>query len=421
MKSLALLPVALLAAALVVPFASAHPPAPASSSSSSAPRAGEDIEVTWKGKTHASSELPSTLGEAQKRALFAWVPWAREHDYRADFDAQGRIVVFSSAKGSSNEKRMQVVGRTETWFDTLFPPTAGATASTPSAPIGSPSAGDIPEDPEAAPAGAPKPAVAAAGNKPVKTDGGTAVMLVLRTEADMESALAVLAEKHPGLREWAKKAVKHTGFVVEEGLCGAYVENASGQEEWSPDHELVNRIAQLLTLRRFGQVPFWLAQGIAWEAEIAFDGSLYCFPYREEFVGIGEHTGWPSELRLQFKERAGSPVQLSEVAGWKRGTFDAPAAHIAWGTVHFLAAVEPAKLGSLLTELHTIHDRDARKKTGANTWERDIDYEIPAAKQQEVFVKLLGKDFFKELTAWFRKPDAEPARGTPKNTAERRR
>lgn len=391
-----------------------------------APRAGEDIPVTWKGKTYTSGELPSTLNEAQKRALFTWVPWAREHDYRADYDAQGRVVVLSSTKGSAPEKRMQVVGRTETWFDALFPPAAAAT-SAPAAPVGTPSAGEIPEDPEAAPAGAPKPAAAPSSNKPTKSDGSTAVMLVLRTEKDMESALEVLAEKHASLREWTKKAVKHTGFVVEEAMCGAYVENASGQEEWNPDHELVNRIAQLLVLRRFGQVPYWLAQGIAWEAEHAFDGALYCFPYREEFVGVGEHTGWPAELRNQFKDRATTPFQLADVANWKRGSFDAPSAHIAWGTAHFLAATDPAKFGSLLTELHAVHDRDSRKKTGATTWERDIDYEIPAAKQQEIFLKILGKDVFKNMTAWFRKPEADPARSdakgasksTPKNTTDR--
>ena len=61
--------------------------------------------------------------------------------------------------------------------------------------------------------------------------------------------------------------------------------NAAGMEEWSPDHEIVNRVAQLLFLRRFSQQSFWLQQGIAWCAEWGYDSSLYCFPYRHEFIG----------------------------------------------------------------------------------------------------------------------------------------
>ncbi len=411
------------AVALLVAVAGATTAFGASTASSAAPgAAGEDVIVTWKGKSYASAELPATLGEPQKKALFAWIPWAREHDYRFDFDAQGRVVVMSSNKGSSAEKRMQIVGRTESWFDGLLPP-PGATATTnapASAGSGASSAG-IPEDPEAAPAGAPKPASAPAVARPSSTDGPTAVMLVVRTEKEFASVLEALAERNPGLRDWAKTATKHTGFVVEEGLCGAYVENAAGQEEWNPDHELVNRIAQLLVLRRFGQIPFWLSQGIAWEAETNFDGALYCFPYREEFVGVGEHTGWPSEIRNQFKDRATRPLALDEVATWKRGSFDGSAAHIAWATVHFIAVNQPTKFAALLTELRALQDQEGRKKTGANTWERITDYEIPAAKQQQLFVKHLGKDFFKEATNWFRKPDSAPKSVTPKSAAEQSR
>lgn len=416
------------AVALVVAAAGATAAFGAAPLSSAAPNVapkvalGEDVIVTWKGKSYASAELPATLGEPQKKALFAWIPWARAHDYRFDFDAQGRVVVMSSNKGSSAEKRMQIVGRTESWFDGLLPAAGpNATTNAPASASSGASSGGIPEDPEAAPAGAPKPASAPAAARPSSTDGPTAVMLVVRTEKDFASVLEVLAEHNPGLRDWAKTATKHTGFVVEEGLCGAYVENASGQEEWNADHELVNRIAQLLVLRRFGQIPFWLSQGIAWEAETNFDGALYCFPYREEFVGIGEHTGWPSEIRNQFKDRPSKPLNLDEVATWKRGSFDAPSAHIAWATVHFIAANQPTKFAALLTDLRALQDQEGRRKTGANTWERITDYEIPAAKQQQLFVKHLGKDFFKEASNWFRKPDVAPKSVPPKNATEQSR
>jgi hypothetical protein len=383
-----------------------------------APRASAgDVPVGWKDKEASTAQLPAGLPPPAFDAITRWVGWAQKAGYRMDLDAQGRVLLLTPAKSSRGRDMLRVVGRAETWFDGVLPPPpraaapAGASTQPDGAPA-KPTPPPLPEDPEGPPPGArpPKPggtstgAPAAAttwGSGSVAPDSQTAVLIVLAGMEDHAALLDHLESSVRYLREWVATARKHTGLTLEEPLLGAYVENAPGQEEWNGDHELYNRTVQILTLRRFGQLPNWLVQGIAWEGEMAFDGSLYCFPYRAGFVAVTEHTGWPSDLRIAFKDRATRPVQIEELARWARGTWDPEAARVAWGVVHHLVEAQKAKpgaLSALLEGLRLVRDELDRRPTGASTWERVPDWSMPAATQEHLLVQHFGKDVLRKAT-----------------------
>lgn len=381
-------------------------------------RAG-DVTVTWKGKSYAAEKLPDTIEEAPKRAIAEFAPWAKERGYRFDFDAQGRVMLVSK-RGSTPDSRLRTLAKVETWFDALFPaqpksPSTGADAPKPKDAGG----GGIPEDPEAPPPnakpGSDTPSSWGSGSN--GADEHTAVMLVVRDPKDYAALIDALAAKRSYLAAWQATAKKLPAFVLEEPLCGAYLEKAEGQEEWSPEHELVNRTAQLLVLRRFGQQPNWLVQGLGWEAEMAFDGTLYCFPYRDQFVYAVEHGAWPNELKNAFEGRT-EPLRLQEVASWQRGRFEPEPARLAWGLVHYLASTSRAKLPLVLEDLRRFRDEHDRRSTGATTWERIAGYEVPTADQQALFEKHLGPDFLKAASASFKKP-GEVAKSPARTDAHR--
>jgi len=84
-------------------------------------------------------------------------------------------------------------------------------------------------------------------------------------------------------------------------------------------------VVQCLTVSRFGQIPYWLTMGIAWEAEMNHDGLIYVYPYRnEEFLSEGEHAAWPLDLKRMFKDRPTDPVSMTEFASFKRGSAPPP-------------------------------------------------------------------------------------------------
>jgi hypothetical protein len=429
----------LLALAAVVPLSIAGLALPA-------PAGG--VPVSWKDKEYSTDQLPVGLPPPTFDAITRWTGWAGKMKYRMDLDAQGRVLLLTPVKGGNAREKLRLVGQAESWFDALLPPPsrAGAApvvapqgdAKAPEKPSGTPPPAPLPEDPEGPPPTAPPKSSgtgASTGKAPTAPkswgsgsgtpDSQTAVLIVAHDEEDFGKLLDHLDASVPYLKDWVEEARKQTGLTLEDPLVGAYVENASGQEEWNGDHEVLNRVVQLLTLRRFGQQPNWLVQGLAWEAEMAHDGSVYCFPYRDGFVFATEHTSWPSDLRIAFKDRAAKPLAIEELAGWKRGVWDPEAAPLSWGFVHYLVEAQKAKpgaLSSLLEDLRKIRDEKDRVSTGPTTWQRVKGWMMAPADQEKALVGAFGKDVFKKGTARLRGlKDTTPAasENTKKESARR--
>jgi hypothetical protein len=390
---------------------------------------GDDaVPVRWGKQSFTTATVPERLPAEAKQALQDWEGWAREHDYRFDFGEGTRIVLVSPKSSSKTEAQLALIGEAEKWFDQRLPaPDRKPLGIEPRATSSqapekrAPAAGAIPEDPESAPPAVVQPKPGAqpkskdAAAKPsswgagaIAPDTQTGVVLALETEADGTSAAAWIAKKVPALRSWSTSLGKEVGFVIGLPLVAACIQNAAGQEEWDPDHELLSRVVRLLTLRRFGEPPLWILYGIAWEAEIDHDGMVYVFPYRDEFVYTAEHGAWPIELKNAFKDREKKPVELSEFATLQRGKYEGVKAQTAWGMVRFLSRQKPAKFSAMLEELRQFRDANDRKDVGHGKWERQAGYEFPLADQQRMLVKYFGADVLKDAPPAFRKVGDEP-------------
>lgn len=375
------------------------------------------VPISWKGKKLDVAALPEHLGEACGTAITQWEPWAKKSGYRMDLEATGRVLVLSPASGARGAQVLEIVGRAAAWFDELLPkppPRTGETSGTlPGAASGTPEV--IPEDPESPPPGAEKhdpkkKPNSSWGSGSTEPDSQTATLIALADEADQKSLLEFLAAARPELLEWAALASSELGFVLEIPLVAAHVESASGQDEWNADHEILNRAVRLLTLRRFGQLPNWLVHGIAWEAENAFDRSIWVYPYRSEFVYTVEHTAWPLELAHEFQDRGESPLQIEELTRWKSRTWDGECARHAFGFFHFLAASSKAQLSTLLEDLRRYRDANNRRPSGDGTWTRDPSWEPPSQAQATILRARCGERVLEEASAWLAQQGAPRAR-----------
>ncbi|MBL8863160.1 MAG: hypothetical protein JNK02_14280 [Planctomycetes bacterium] len=390
--------------------------------------AAAQVAVGWKDKEATTAKLHVGLPAPALEAITRWAPFCEARGYRMDLDAQGRVLVVTRAKRGRTKETLRIVGAAQTWFDGVLPPVPRASAEPAAAPGGAspggpapgPRPAPLPEDPEDPPAprpssgtgvgprpgGAEAPAPKTAwGSGSGAPDSQTATLFLLHDEVDHAAFLDHLEASVPHLQGWIATARKQTGLTLEDPLVGAFVENASGQEEWNGDHEILNRVVQLLVLRRFGQQPNWLVQGLAWEAEMAHDGSVYCFPYRDGFVFATEHTSWPSDLRIAFKDRSGRPLAVEELARWPRGVWDGEAAPVAWGFVRFLCEAQKTKdkaLSRLLEEFRRIRDEQDREPTGPTTWRRIEGWSMDPKEQEAALTAVFGPDVWKRATAALR-------------------
>lgn len=370
-----------------------------------------DSRVRWRDENHELDELPADMPAPARAAIEAWSEWADEANYRMDLEENGRVLLISPARNARWKAQMKLVRRTIGAFDAALPAPeredSKAAEVAPAVPKGS-GAGPLPEDPEDEPLPDRAPDAGQEihtwiwGTETRTLDTETIVLLVLRTERDYGHVLELLAERFPYLREWAAEAGRFTGFVLEHPLAGAYIETAAGMEEWNPDNEVVNRVAQLLLVRRFGQLPYWLAQGWAWHVELDLLKAIYCFPYRSGFVFVSEHGGWDKDLARRFKARRDQPLAIDEFASWTRGRYDPERAKPAWGVVEFLLRHRPEAFPQFVEELRLFRAANNRVESDDGTWERRLDYEIALDVQLTILKEQAGDDVLAEATAFFR-------------------
>ena len=378
---------------------------------------GDEVPLSWRGKETTTASLPEGLPKPARDAITAWQEWSVERKYRFDLDEAGKVLFVSRASNDRRDAHLALVQQCVTQFDRELPiparkpgPLAAATPAAPPKPIHTP----LPEDPEdeahpwklgpPVPEGRPTHTPAKAfswGAGETTPDTETAVLLLVRNQKDFERMLEHLTELQPHLAEWAKSAGSLQGVVLGAPLVGAYLELPDGVEEWDPDHELVNRLARLLLLRRFGELPNWFVQGYAWHAEIALKDAVYCFPWRDEFVTIGDHTDWDrSVARLYEKDALGT-----DFLGWKRGGYRDREAKTSWGVVEYLLAKEP-RTPDLLDALHAYREEHSKVQDGPSLWHRDTEYEIPAEEQKALITEHVGADFFARATLFLRQGKA---------------
>lgn len=389
--------------------------------SGAAPAAGQDAPILWGERRLKATALPDELPASARAALEAWHAWAGARAYRLDLDGSGRVLILARA---SNDRVPALLARAVELverFDRELPappvrlsatqPTL--VAKTPEKP--GPAAGDkpLPEDPED-PEGAhpwtlapPKPApvtsaapvVTTWGSQGQPLDTQTIVLFLVTDHDDFESLLRELAKRFPFLEVWSQEAEALQGFVLGDPLAGAYLERPDGVEEWNPENELVNRLARLCLLRRFGELPNWFVQGYAWHMEIALLGAVYCFPWRDEFVWATEHTGWHGIVKERY---AKARLEPNEFMGWKRGKYLEPEAKASWATCEYLVTQQAAKLPELLERLRVFREEKGRIQDDPTRWRRNLEYEIPVSDQHRMFGEVLGPEYLDKATFFFR-------------------
>jgi hypothetical protein len=166
------------------------------------------------------------------------------------------------------------------------------------------------------------------------------------------------------------------------------------------------RLTRLLTLERFGRLPHWLEMGLAWHVELVVCKDVYCFPFRAGFVSKKEHKSWDARLAAAMKARGERPLDVAELAGWRRGTWDEERGPLAWGAAALLARHFAEELPALLAAYAAERRQHGRLVRADGSWEALPDWEIAAERERELLDATLRVDFAAELTRFARAPRA---------------
>jgi hypothetical protein len=238
---------------------------------------------------------------------------------------------------------------------------------------------------------------------PAPADKPPAVLVILELEGPKDFGLLLddLGKRYSYLSSWAQGEKQQLGFVLEEPLAAAFLATSTEAKEWNPKNELANRTAQIAVFERFGRLPNWLMQGLAWNVEMNVCGSIFCFPFRSGFVAKKEHKSWSEQLKAVMAstspENPLRKLTIDDLAGWKRSTYDNDRALLAWGAASYLAKRKADALPLILEDLHALRDKESKVTKPDGSWTINPDYEVPATKQLEILKARAGDDFLEAL------------------------
>ncbi|HUR26667.1 MAG TPA: hypothetical protein VM509_00655 [Planctomycetota bacterium] len=349
----------ILAQLLVATCACSLGPIALAAQAEKSPKPAAECAVRWKGDTFKGAAIASGISDAVAGAAAVWGAWAGAQGYVLDLDPDmRRLFIHREARSASSEAAL--LARALAAVDKLAP----------------------------RPRGSAKPARVLA-------------VLELDGPKDLGTLLDDLGQRFNYLATWARGEKGQLGFVLEEPLAAAFLATAPDVKEWNPKNELVNRAAQLALFERFGRIPNWLMQGLAWHVELSVLNSIYCFPFRSGFVAKKEHKSWSEQLKSLVvppgPEVAPRRLTIDDLTGWKRGTYENDRALIAWGAASFLAKKHPEALPLILDDLRVLREKESKLTKPDGSWQIDPDYEVPADKQLAILKARAGEDFFAEL------------------------
>jgi len=378
--------------ALLAPLALAAAAAPSSPTSPGlAPADGDDVApIAWRGDAVPIDGLAEALATGGVEAAYAervaaqlepLGPWLTEHELYAALDDTATVALVTRSKKQA-KRRMKLVEETLEAFEEHYAP---------------PDRSDSDETFRQTDWGAGQ----------YRPDQRAVVVCEVHSETQYGELVEIVGANDPNpAQDWVATMRDKPGFCDGRLAFAGWQESPNGfqtEDVWFTENELVGRLGRLLLYRSFGPQPTWFDVACAWLMEEEVQGNIYHFPYRYEFVGIGEHSGWKTELRSAFKARRGEDDVLrpDEFVGWPRNRWDDDRAAVAWGLATMLRDGSKGALAALAEDFRLRYKTASIVENG-NSWKYVPLAELSAEDQVAALEAAAGEGVLARATEYFR-------------------
>lgn len=387
----------LAALALVAPIVAplGAPLGPASSSPADPGPAGtgtgDDVApITWRGDAVPLDSIEASLTAEGIDAEYAarvqtqlapLGPWLTEHELFAALDDTATVALVTRSKKQA-KRRMKLVDETlEAFQEHYAPPDRSGSDET--------------------------FRVTDWGAGQYRPDQRAVVVCEVHSQRQYAELVEIVGAHDPNpAKDWVETMREKPGFCDGRLAAAGWQEAPDGfqtEDVWFTENELVGRLGRLLLYRSFGPQPAWFDVASAWLMEEEVQGNIYHFPYRFEFVGIGEHSGWKNELRSAFKSRRDEDdvLRAEEFANWPRNKWDDDRAAIAWGLATLLRDGSKGALAALAEDFRLRYKTASIIENG-NSWKYVPLAELEPEDQAAALEAAAGEGFLARATEFFR-------------------
>ncbi|MFT7678165.1 MAG: hypothetical protein ACI8QC_002151 [Planctomycetota bacterium] len=368
-------PLALIVLGLALPASAQTATSSGSSPARAAASDATAVRLVWKRENIEFGEWPDELDREVVDVLNAWLPFARANGYRMDLNETGRVLMLSSAERNRS---------TRTWEGRINEALELTDELIPWVP------------PSATPNGV-DPRQRLEDRQSVEN---LQVLVRLENEADRDALVDDLLRRAPGLQAWANDARNQSALLLRKPACAAWIESGKASV-LSSEGECANRLTHLLLNERFGELPAFLEEGLAWYVEQELTGKLSSAPYLAESPRSLPRRGFEHDLRALFRGREDTPISVEDLLGMQHASWDAELAALAWGTSQHICALRPEAVSFLCADLSLGRQSLNWVEPGNGSWEGSGEKQWDAAELEKAIARHAGPTARSEWSAYF--------------------
>ena len=222
----------------------------------------------WNKSYRLDKNIPENLSGESRDAIARLSKWSREHDYSFSLN-NDQSVLYISQKQRKND--LKLIEQGLDFLRENYTPPAWTDEN-----------GDL--------------TTRRLNFEGVPLETEIITLVRCETQDDYEAVLDVMAKRFSYLSASASAAKKGSGALFTKPLFGVWITSAG--EMFSPDNEMIHRLAQLYMARTFEEQPYWARVGIGWHTEINVLKTVRCFPYYGAHFVPEQHTaGFDSRLK----------------------------------------------------------------------------------------------------------------------------
>ena len=251
--------------------------------------------------------------------------------------------------------------------------------------------------------------------KPKNEGDATLFGFLLRDRHTYMALCDVVADANPRLAAFMERQKKSTGFTIYDPPITVYFEDVRVQEESRPELSIAHNLTHIEMHRRYGQLPLWLAEGIAVAGEEGATGQVWGNWNMDGFVYTDSRSAWKRRAK-KFITEEGKEIRVYDWSGVPFGSepkqvkkpkptlqelYEYPAtshvddlAHLAYAFATYGLDVDAKGFKKFL---------DAMQKAYQEEWVGFGRFNPGAERVEEIVAESFGEDFEKKFRRYWAK------------------
>lgn len=228
--------------------------------------------------------------------------------------------------------------------------------------------------------------------KPEEERSMPIVAFLLKDEDAYFSLCDRIAQEDHQLDPYMKQSKsRRAGFNLPRVPVTCYFHDVKFQEEAKPSHSLAHNVVHYELKERYGELPLWLAEGLACAGEEGAFGEVWANWYRDGFVYASSHGNWRNHASMLVSK---NKVELEDLYDYDATKYNDDMAHLAYAFATYGLDKNSKGFKKFMEGFVGLYE----EWSGSGRFMPDRD-----AVRNLAFASF-GKNFEKDFAKWWKKP-----------------